>query len=161
MASQLRLPRDKLCRLRSVLEDWRDRKVCEWRELESLVGILHHACEVVRSGRSFLRRMIDLLKGVRHHPLRPHPIRLNRSDLTWWRSFVWKWNGVSFLPPPSHLPRLQMASDALDCGAWHWFQLQWDTKSAPLPIMVKELLTVVLACAIGAHVGHPLCHCAL
>ena len=157
VASQLRLPQDKLCRLRSLLEVWRDRKVCERRELESLVGYLHHACKVVRSGRSFLRRMIDLLKGVRHHPLRPHPIRLNRSfrsDLTWWRSFVSKWNGVSFLPPPSHLPRLQMASDTSGswcCGAWHlghWFQLQWDTDSAHLPIMVKELLPVVLACAI-------------
>ena len=97
------------------------------------------------------------LKGVCHHPLRPHPFRLNRSfrsDLTWWRSFVSKWNGVSFLPPPSHLPWLQMASDASGswgCGAWHLghcFQLQWDTKSALLPIRVKKLLPVVLACGI-------------
>ena len=40
VASQLRLPQDKLCRLRSLLEVWRDRKVCERRELESLVGYL-------------------------------------------------------------------------------------------------------------------------
>ena len=84
-ASQLRLPQDKLSRLTSLLEEWGDRKVCERRELESLIGTLHHACKVVRSGRSFLRRMIDLLKGTKHrHPCRPHPIRLNkafRSDL--------------------------------------------------------------------------------
>ena len=59
VASQLRLPQDKLCLLRSLLEVWRDRKVCERRELESLVGLLHHACKVVLSGRSFLRRMIE------------------------------------------------------------------------------------------------------
>jgi hypothetical protein len=48
-----------------------------------------------------------------------------------------------------------MASDASGswgCGAWHLghlFQLQWDTDSAHLPIMVKELLPVVIqACAI-------------
>ena len=157
VASQLRLPLDKLHRLRVLLEDWRDKKVCERRELESLVGLLHHACKVVRSGRSFLRRMIDLLKGVRHHLLRPHPIRLNksfRSDLTWWSSFVTKWNGISFLPPPSDRPRLQMTSDASGswgCGAWHlshWFQLQWDANAATLSIMVKEMLPVVLACAV-------------
>ena len=56
-ASQLRHPQDKLCHLWSLLEVWRDRKVCERRELESLVGFLHHACKVVRSGRSFLRRI--------------------------------------------------------------------------------------------------------
>ena len=53
----------KMCHLRPFLEVWRDRKVCEWRELESLVGISHHACKVVRSGRSFLRRMIDPRKA--------------------------------------------------------------------------------------------------
>ena len=155
-SSHLRLPEDKLQRFRALLEDWRCKRTCGRRELESLVGLLHHACKVVRSGRSFLRRMIDLLKGIRHHPLRPHPIRLNRSfrsDLPWWRSFVVSWNGVSFLPPPPHLPQLLMASDvsgSWGCGAWylsHWFQLQWDASSALLPIMVKELLAVVLACA--------------
>ena len=156
-ASQLRLPGDKLRRLQALLEGWSNKRVCERRELESLVGMLHHACKVVRSGRSFLRRMIDLLKGVWHRPPRPPPIRLNksfRSDLQWWRSFVASWNGVSFLSPPVYCPRLQMASDASGtwgCGAWHlnhWFQLQWDANSAPLSIMVKEMLAVVLACAV-------------
>ena len=154
VASQLRLPQEKLLRLRSQLDDWGDRKVCQRRELESLVGILHHACRVVRSGRTFVRRM---LKGVHYHPLRPCPIRLNRSfrsDLTWWRLFLAEWNGVSFLPLPPHLPMLHMASDASGswgCGAWHgreWFQLRWDARSAPLSIMLKELLPIVLACAV-------------
>ena len=37
-AAELRLPQAKLERLRSLLEDWGDRKVCGRRELESLVG---------------------------------------------------------------------------------------------------------------------------
>ena len=101
--------------------------------------------------------MLDLLKGVRHHPSHPHPIRLNRafrSDLMWWKLFIHKWNGVSFLPNPSALPRLLMASDASGswgCGAWHgphWFQLPWDSQSVALPIMTKELLAIVLACTV-------------
>ena len=60
-------------------------------------------------------------------------------------------NGVSFLPPPAHLPLQQMASDLWGCGTWyncHWFQLRWDGRSEGLPIMVKELLPIVLACAV-------------
>ena len=154
---QLRLPQEKLLRLQSLFTEWDDRRICGRRELESLIGTLNHACKVVRAGRSFLRRMLDLLHAVPLDPMHPHPIRLNRefrSDLMWWCTFVARWNGISFLPPPSHLPHLQMASDASGswgCGAWYgmnWFQLQWDGRSSALPIMVKELLPVVLACAV-------------
>ena len=66
---ELRLPLEKLERLRDLLEEWRDRKGCTRRELESLIGQLNHACKVVRAGRSFLRRMIDLLHAVHVLPL--------------------------------------------------------------------------------------------
>ena len=58
---ELRLPQDKLQRLHSLLSQWGDKRVCSRKELESLIGLLNHACKVVRTGRSFLRRMIDLL----------------------------------------------------------------------------------------------------
>ena len=58
---ELRIPTDKLQRLQAMLQEWGDRKACGRRQLESLVGLLNHACKVVRSGRSFLRRMLDLL----------------------------------------------------------------------------------------------------
>ena len=157
VAGQLRLPAEKLERLRTLLQEWGDRKVCQQCELESLIGVLSHAAKVVRSGRTFLRRMLDLLHGVPMHRPRPHPIRLNRSflsDLAWWQLFASEWNGVSFLPPPEHLPVHRFASDASSgwgCGAWHsrhWFQLRWDERSAGLQIMTKELLPVVLACAV-------------
>ena len=154
IAGQLRLLADKLDRLQSLLLEWGDRKACQRRELESLVGILNRACKVVRSGRTFLRRMLYLLHGVLMHPLRPHPIRLNRafrSDLAWWKLFASEWNGVSFLPPHDQLPTQQLASGSWACGAWHgrhWFQLRWDQRSVELSIMIKELLPIVLACTV-------------
>ena len=66
VAGELRLPTDKLHRLQTLLQQWGDKKVCTRKELESLVGLLNHACKGVRAGRSFLRRMIDLLH-LRHH----------------------------------------------------------------------------------------------
>ena len=91
------------------------------------------------------------------HRLHPHPIRLNRefrSDLVWWCLFVQEWNGVSFLPPPPQLTVKEMASDASGswgCGAWHdnkWFQPQWDVTSQEMAITAKELLPIVVACAL-------------
>ena len=157
IAGQLHLPTDKLHRLQTLLAEWGDRKACTQRELESLVGLLNHACKVVHSGWSFLRCMLDLFHTVPMHPLKLHPIHLNRgfrSDLTWWCLFVSCWNGVSFLAPPAHLPTLQSASDTSgtwDCGAWHrshWFQVQWDQREESLQIMAKELIPIVLACAV-------------
>ncbi|CAB4028379.1 Hypothetical predicted protein, partial [Paramuricea clavata] len=128
-----RLPRDKVDRILRLLQSWSRKKTCTRRDLESLIGSLHHACRVVVPGRTFLRRMIDLLCCFRH---RDHPIRLNvefRRDLQWWLSFFLEWNGVSFFlsPAVSPLPDLVVSSDASgSCGfgaLWHmqWFYSSW------------------------------------
>ena len=78
----LYLPTDKLIRLRRTLRQWSTRRFCVKRELESLIGTLQHAAKVIRPGRTFIRRMIDLLKG-RRSAASPY-IRLNndfRADL--------------------------------------------------------------------------------
>ena len=81
------LPADKLARLKATLVQWSSRRSCQRRQLESLIiGTLQHACRVVKPGRTFLRRMIDLLRipgATEGH----HHIRLNRgfrADLQWW-----------------------------------------------------------------------------
>ena len=155
----------------SLLATWGDRRACSRRELESLVGLLNHACKVVRPGCSFLRRMLDLLHSTGNRPRRSHMIRLNtgfRADLAWWREFIHQWNRTSFLLPPERLPSVEVSSDASGswgCGAWYrqaWFQVQWDNQSRYLDIACKELLPIILACAIWGHewAGHcVICHC--
>ena len=56
VAGELRLPEEKLQRLRTLLREWSTRKSCQRKQLESWIGLLTHACKVVRPGRSFLRR---------------------------------------------------------------------------------------------------------
>ena len=171
VAGQLRLPPEKLFRLRGLLQEWGDHKSSTRKELESLVGHLNHACKVVRSGRSFLRRMFDLLHTVKlpsHSSARMRLSRGFRSDLAWWQEFVLQWNGVSFLLPPSHLPQLDMSSDASGswgCGAWHqsrWLQVQWGPQSQSLSITEKELVPIILACDLWGRAwqGRRVrCHC--
>ena len=168
---QLSLPEDKLLRLQLCLQQWGDRKVCTRRELESLVGLLNHACKVVRAGRSFLRRMIDLIPSGQDRRRAQALIRLNvgfRSDLAWWQAFCRSWNGISFLPTSSLLPVQEMASDASGswgCGAWHqdrWFQIQWDNGTLGLSIAVKELIPIIVAGVVWGRLwtGHRIiCHC--
>ena len=170
VAGELRLPAVKLQRLRTLLLDWGTRR-CMWKELESIIGLLNHACKVVRSGRAFLRHMLDLLHAVHRPPNSPLPIRLNvafRADLAWWQSFVEHWNGVSFLLLPAHLPTVEMTSDASGswgCGAWYlwaWFQVQWGPALGALSIAEQELIPIILGCAAWGHNwrGHRVvCHC--
>ena len=68
----IRLPQDKLTRLRNLIGEWKGHKTCSKRLLLSFIGQLQHTCKVVRPGRSFLRRMIDLSTVAKklHHQIR-------------------------------------------------------------------------------------------
>ena len=157
-AMQLRLPKEKLDRLKSTVANWLGRKACTKRELQSLAGLLQHACTVVRPGRSFLRRVFETITYVK----RPHHrVRLNmgmRSDLAWWNAFLEQWNGVSMLwdvqkASPDHRV-FSDASGSWGCGAFwqdRWCQLQWNACFRDEDIAVKELVPVLVASALWGH----------
>ena len=152
---ELRLPQEKLAQLQAAISNWKGRKAGRKRELLSLIGSLSHACRVVRAGRVFLRRLIDL--SMKASQL-DHFIRLNaeaRADLEWWYQFLRPWNGVSLLssltvqPPAASI--YSDASGSWGCGAFcntDWFQLKWDDRSDLYHISVKELIPVVIAITI-------------
>lgn len=149
----LSLPQDKLTRILGLLLSWRSKRVASKRELQSLIGHLTHAALVVMPGRTFLRRMIDLMKTARHPS---HHVRLTaefRSDLHWWASFLPAWNGRSIMPPgdPAHVVTSD-ASGSWGCGAvtdaGQWFQVQWPESWAGINIAAKELVPVVISVAI-------------
>ena len=146
------LPQDKLERLSALLSSWLHRKVCTKHDLDSLIGQLQHASAIIKPGRSFLRRMIILSK-TRHRP--SHPIRLNqgfRSDLTWWRTFLHRWNGITLMSALGiQNPTFTVTSDASGswgCGAHsgnQWFQLQWNEAAASKPIAFLELVPILIS----------------
>ena len=158
----IRLPAGKLAALQEMIRSWLVRKSCTRRELESLVGSLSHACCVVRPGKTFLRRLFELLSIARHaHNF----LRLNatcRSDLFWWYSYLGPLNHASFFRTiPSRVHRYSFASDAsgsIGCGAiWasSWFQFKWAEAEGVQfhelggdSITFKELLPIVLAVAV-------------
>ena len=66
-ATTLSLPEDKLIRILGLVLSWRSKKSVSKRELQSRIGNLNDAAMVVLPGRTFMRRMIDLVK-IAHNP---------------------------------------------------------------------------------------------
>ena len=160
--SEVRLPLTELRDLQDLIQQWRGRKTCERRELESLVGKLSHAAKVVKPGKTFMRRMFELMTGSR----RPyHRLRLNlsfRSDLLWWDCFLSSWNGCHMIPA-DQTRAIHIWTDAsglFGCGALdptchRWIQLAWppcySERALNLgteSITFKEVFPIVLACAV-------------
>ena len=77
----LRLPSEKLARLRQQLMEWNNRKSCMRKDLESLISCRNHACKVVKPRRSFPGCMLDLLhrSSVGTTPRPQNHIQLNRE----------------------------------------------------------------------------------
>ena len=150
----MRLPREKLSKLKYQLK----RAICHRsvpkEELKSLTSLLQFATKVVRSGRPFLRRLYAL-QAVGSQP--DYLVRLNlpaQADVLWWFIFVEQWNGISLLWDLGlQTPSIKVHSDASGswgCGTYsqsNWFQLQWTSRLTLPSIAVKELIPVVIAAA--------------
>ncbi len=92
------LTNDRLIVIRTTLLEWQQRTSCQLRELQSLVGLLNFAAKVVRPGRIFLRRMLDLLAATEQ--VESAVITLSKgfhADVRWWLAYMNEWNGVSVL----------------------------------------------------------------
>ena len=154
-----RLPQEKLDSLLNLLHQWSSNRWCSKRQLQSLIGHLHHAAKVVWPGRGFIRRMIYLL---RHFRREDHPIRISaefKKDLRWWLQYLASWNGVYFwvypgLSPPINLEMSSDASGSLGFGAIfgsHWLYGKWPSVLQSSSIEYKELFPIV----VSAHIWGP------
>ena len=113
---ELHLPDEKLRRLVDIISSWQARRSCPKREFLYLIGHLQHATRIVKPGRPFLRRMIDLSMSARelHHHIR---LRTGfHSDLQWWALFLRRWNGIRMMTLGRNTPETTVTSDA--SGTW-------------------------------------------
>ena len=117
---------------------------------------------VVRAGRTFVRRMIDVSKCVKHLH---HKITLDNSmkaDIQWWIEYLPSWNCVSVMYDTiwSSNINLHLWSDASDVGIGGYFDGRW--LAAPLTdhmkrqtIAWRELYALVVALSTWSqHIQH-------
>ena len=102
--------------------------------------------------------MIDLSAVPRVRPLGASKQCLH-SDLQLWHLFLEDWNGTALCSSVVQQPPVgTVTSDASGrwgCGAFteegEWFQFRWPASWADVHITAKELLPIVVACAVWGH----------
>ena len=148
----LSLPGGKVADLGTLLDSFADKQHATRKQLQSLAGKLNWAAQVIRGGRTFLRRLfnaIDCIASPRHK------IRLDEdfhSDLAWWREYLSVFNGRQIETP---LSRPEVAIEIDSCtdasGIAHetdWLFSPWAEdwpEAHGLHINHKEALSMVLA----------------
>ena len=156
---EARLPPDKLAKGKDLILGFLRHRKVTLREIQSLTGLLNFACSVVVPGRPFLRRLIDLMLGIRS----PHfLIRLTREvkeDLKVWQQFLSGFNGRSFFLSDewSNSHQLQLytdASGAIGFGAVfgeHWCYGEWPESWRHRNIVFLEFYPIVLSLHLWGH----------
>ena len=147
----VRLPAEKLHILKTELLGWTTKNKTTKKDLLSIIGKLAFAAKVVKPGRIFMRRLIDLSTTVNKLH---HWISINkeaRLDFLWWHSFIESWNGVRIiLDSPITSDELHLYTDAsgtLGFGAVfasHWFSVAWPSFLLQYSINFKELNLLLL-----------------
>ena len=159
MTVQARLPQHKFDHIATLLESWSLKQHCIREELQFLISHLRHVCKVIPQGRTFLRRMINLLSAFRWDDIL---ISLNqdfRLDLSWWCEFFYSWDGFSFLLSPLWAPLQEFhvssgAAGALGYGTIfddEFFVGEWSSLQMSSPITYKELFSAVVASHLRGH----------
>ena len=111
-------PSGKLEALHELLMTFQSSKRASKRELESLIGKLNWACQVIQGGRTFLRRVINA-KNTLHRQSDKVLLDCFRKDLEWWTAFLPVFNGtVRFLETR---PVRSLMTDACNSGGGGYF----------------------------------------
>ena len=153
---ELRLPQDKITKIKSELAFWVSHRAGTKRQLLSLIGRLQYCCQAVVLGRPFLRRLIDRSCTVSELH---HFVRLSvweKDDIKWWDLLFKQWNGRSLflLPKWENAPEITVSSDAAGSIGFaafikdDWFAEKWPLGCADLSIAVKELVPIVISARI-------------
>ena len=127
VSQEIRLDPARLTEIINLPEHWSTKQGCTKRPLQSLISKLHFICNVCRPGRTFLRRMIDVICNIQHPT---HHLRLNRAfhnDFLWWRIFLPSWSGCSFFYDDEWLfsSHLELYTDAYHSGFGAYFSGGW------------------------------------
>ena len=158
VAMRTAVPKDKLEATLHLLAKWRGRRTATKQQLLSLIGKLQNISLVVRPGRLFLRRLIDLsctVSDKRHH------INLNveaRKDIQWWSDWLPTWNSSSFIPQIKSIlsTDLYLFTDASGVGLGavyrtDWIQARWDDIHASKSVDFQELFAILAAAYTWGH----------
>lgn len=144
----LSLGEKKLSELHAKLLAFKNRARASKRQLQSLAGSLNWACQVLRGGKFFLRRILD---NISHMVGPNHKIRLTNefnADLSWWLCYLHDFNGKVYYRDLSdvhvHVDACKKACGLFYAGRWKYsvFKYDWPLVDS-MHINYKEVCAVV------------------
>ncbi len=150
-AMEARMPADKLAYLGNLLTSWRQKQSCQLRELQSLIGFLQFAAQVIPHARAFIRRLMDFAATFRSGYAVRHIPGYARADIVWWSVFHSRWNGVMFIQPSRptvHVYTDASGSDKKGIGGIFgssWFASRVPRRFRKRDIQFKELYAALQA----------------
>ena len=157
LKDELVLPEGKLHEFEMLVDEVLSCTRISLKKLQSLAGKLNWASSVVRGGRTYLRRILDVMKPLKmgHHKLKVSDEM--RKDLYWWKMFLRSFNGVKVLRYASVTHFVYV--DACDTGGACFYNGDWQYVSwkCDFPMMknahinVKEAMMVLLATHRWSH----------
>lgn len=120
---------------------------------QSLIRLLNFCCSVILPGRAFLRRLIDLTRGVRRAHYHIRFTKACRQDLLVWLTFLQNYNGKTFFlqerwEVSSPLDLYTDAAGSKGYGAIlgrHWFCGEWPVSWKSFNITFLELFPIAIA----------------
>ena len=152
----LSLTDDRLAEIRQEMRKWLNKSSASRRDIQSLVGKLSFAATTVRSGRLFFSRILNFLRILPKHGIKPIPAEA-KKDIKWWSIFIEEYNGISFLPEPFwQAPDAIISSDAALAGLGGFCQGEYFHTSIPQyisedpEVFINELECLAIVIALKA-----------
>ena len=121
---QLKLPLDKLEKMRCMLGEIVGKRKVTKKLLQRVGGVLSHCAKVIKGGRTFSRHIFDLMATLKQPH---HRVRLNRGvmeDFRWWLDFANVFNGQATIINHDTM-RISVYSDASDWGFGALYGSDW------------------------------------
>lgn len=152
----LLLGEEKLRKIEGKLREFSGRKRASKRQLQRLAGMLNWACQGVRGGKYFMRRILDAIRPLQQQH---HKIRLSlefHKDVQWWLSFLRTFNGVLYYNCGQthhvHMDACNTAAGAFWAGDWLYSVFSRDNPVVNnLRINYKEVCAAVQSVERWAH----------
>ena len=152
MEVTISLPSEKVGELEALISHFANSKQSTKRQLQSLAGKLNWACQVVRGGRTYLRRVLDnssVLAKPQHKVILTDDLQ---ADIAWWSTYFLHFHGRTI---SACAKRDTMAIEVYSCTKASgivadndWLYTDWEADFptvANMHINFKEALSVLLA----------------
>lgn len=163
----LRLPDEKIAEIRERISVLLRLDKVSLREIQSIIGLLNFACQVIVPGRAFCRRLIDATCNVKKSW---HKVRISKGmkkDLHVWLEFLSEYNGKSVMIDQfwTSNETLHLFTDSAGGangrggfgiyfgGAWaqSCFPSKWEKEGILKDITFLEFFPLVVAIEIWGH----------